>query len=247
MLSVCYADDMTLSVTSSAALPPAVGEVRVRVAYVGLCADDLDALHGSPGHEMSGLVDAVGGGVQGWQRGDAVTVMAGGGALRTLWNVPADRLVAIPDGLALDAAALIEPVAVAVHAVRHAHLEPGARRVVFGGDPSGVLLAVVARHAGAEITVAEPDPFRRRLLTTLGFPVIDPRRGDTGADPALQPSGTPCHHRGDFETAVTLLADGIIPSDLLISRLVPLAEFQDAFDDLDSSRPTKVLVDVQAI
>lgn len=67
--------------------PPPLGphDVRVRVAYVGLCGTDLHIVHGhmddrvaAPqvfGHEMSGTVDAVGDAVDGWQVGAPVTVM----------------------------------------------------------------------------------------------------------------------------------------------------------------------------
>ncbi|MEO8095295.1 MAG: alcohol dehydrogenase catalytic domain-containing protein, partial [Pseudolysinimonas sp.] len=112
------------------------------------------------GHEMSGTIVAVGDGVDGWAVGDAVTVMpldwdgtcpaclAGNshicqnlnfvgidspGSLQQLWNVRADLLVALPPGLALDTAALSEPVAVAVHDVRRSELVAGDRVVVIGG------------------------------------------------------------------------------------------------------------------
>jgi (R,R)-butanediol dehydrogenase/meso-butanediol dehydrogenase/diacetyl reductase len=41
------------------------------------------------------------------------------GALQSLWNVDADHLVALPHDLRLDHAALVEPLAVAIHDVRH--------------------------------------------------------------------------------------------------------------------------------
>jgi (R,R)-butanediol dehydrogenase / meso-butanediol dehydrogenase / diacetyl reductase len=64
---------------------PGPGEVRLDVAYVGICGTDLHIKHGAMdgrvsipavlGHEMSGTVAAVGEGVSGWSRGDRVTVM----------------------------------------------------------------------------------------------------------------------------------------------------------------------------
>ena len=73
------------------------------------------------------------------------------GALQTLWNVPAETLVRLPADLALDVAALVEPVAVAVHDVRRSELSVGDKAVVIGGGPIGVLIATVAREYGADV------------------------------------------------------------------------------------------------
>lgn len=64
--------------------PPLPGEVRLKVAYCGVCGTDVHIYHGAMaqrltlpqviGHEVSGEVDAVGEGVTGWQIGDRVTV-----------------------------------------------------------------------------------------------------------------------------------------------------------------------------
>ena len=121
------------------------------------------------GHEMSGVIESVGADVTEWTVGDAVTVMpldwdgtcpaclAGNqhicqnlnfigidspGALQTLWNVPASTLVRLPEDLALDVAALVEPVAVAVHDVRRSELVRGDQAVVIGGGPIGMLIAI---------------------------------------------------------------------------------------------------------
>src|SRR5262245_13978263 len=153
------------------------------------------------GHEMSGRVAAVGDGVSDWSVGDAVTVMpldwdgtcpaclAGNehicqhldfvgidspGALQGRWNVRADLLVRLPADLALDRAALVEPVAVAVHDVRRSELAAGDHAVVLGGGPIGALIAVVAQHTGATVVLSEPDPGRRATLAKLGIETIDP-------------------------------------------------------------------------
>ena len=280
------------------------------------------------GHEMSGTIAQVGEGVDGWSAGDAVTVMpldwdgtcpaclAGNqhicqnlnfigidspGSLQGLWNVPADVLVALPAGLRLDHAALVEPVAVAVHDVRRAHITPGEKAVVIGGGPIGVLIATVAREFGAEVAVIELDPARRKAIEELGFTTLDPREtdqvawvnewtGNAGADVVFEVSGaaaavlgatdlakvrgtlvvvaihpTPreinlqrvfwreltilgarVYQRTDFEKAVELLEKGVIPADLLITKIVPLSETQSAFADLESGRAMKILIDVQS-
>lgn len=237
-LSAAYVGDGTMVVRDAEPRPPAPGEVRVRVAYVGLCGTDLHVLHGAMdarvsmphilGHEVSGTVDQIGEGVEGWAVGDRVTVMplawdgtcpgcrAGHrhicqnldfigidspGALQSLWNVPATTLVALPEGLPLDAAALVEPTAVAVHDVRRSELGDGDHVVVLGGGPIGILIATVAARRGAAVAVVEPDPWRRALTEKLGHLAIDPARTDqadwvatwtdgAGADVVFEVSGS---------------------------------------------------------
>ena len=58
--------------------------------------------------------------------------------------------------------------------------------------------------------------------------------------------GARVYQRTDFERAVELIADGTIPSELLITAIVPLAETRAAFAELEAGRAMKVLVDVQA-
>ena len=278
------------------------------------------------GHEMSGTIAALGAEVTGWAVGDAVTVMpldwdgtcpaclAGNqhicqnlnfigidspGSLQPYWNVPAEVLVALPAGLRLDHAALVEPTAVAVHDVRRADLQPGQKAVVIGGGPIGVLIASVAREFGGDVVVIELDPARRAQIEALGFTTIDPRETNqvdwvtewsngAGADVVFEVSGaaaavlgatdlakvrgtivvvaihpTPreinlqrvfwrelsilgarVYQRTDFEKAVELLDRGVIPADLLITRIVALSETQAAFADLEAGRAMKILVDV---
>ena len=290
---------------------------------------NMDARVSTPlvfGHEMSGTIAALGAEVTGWAVGDAVTVMpldwdgtcpaclAGNqhicqnlnfigidspGSLQPYWNVPAEVLVALPAGLRLDHAALVEPTAVAVHDVRRADLQPGQKAVVIGGGPIGVLIASVARQFGGDVVVIELDPARRAQIEALGFTTIDPRETNqvdwvtewsngAGADVVFEVSGAAAavlgatdlakvrgtivvvaihpapreinlqrvfwrelsilgarvYQRTDFEKAVELLHRGVIPADLLITRIVALSETQAAFADLEAGRAMKILVDV---
>ena len=167
--------------------------------------DERVADHGVIGQEVSGRVAASGEGVTGWSPGDPVTVMplrwcgqcptcrAGHahicdrldfvgidspGGMQQLWNVPQELLVPLPPGLSLRDAALVEPVAVAHHDVVRASLAKPEPALVVGGGPIGVLIAVVARARGAEVLVAEPDPYRRSVVAGLGLDVVDPRAAD---------------------------------------------------------------------
>ena len=237
MLTVAYTGNRTIELRAARALPPSRGQVRIHVAFVGLCGTDLHIVHGSMdrrvqvplifGHEMSGTVDEVGGGVDGWSIGDKVTVMplvwdetcpacqAGNrhicqnlnfvgidspGALQALWNVPASTLVKVPQRTGLRDAALIEPVAVAVHDVRRGQVSAGDKVVVVGGGPIGLLIATVARHVGGDVAVVELDPPRRALAAQLGFTTLHPEdldepawldkwTGGAGADVLFEVSG----------------------------------------------------------
>lgn len=81
----------------------------------------------------------------------------------------ASRLVPVPSGLPLQHAALAEPAAVAVRAVRKLGPLLGCRAVVFGGGTIGLLVAQSLAHGGAaEVLVLEPSPARREIAAAVG-------------------------------------------------------------------------------
>jgi 2-desacetyl-2-hydroxyethyl bacteriochlorophyllide A dehydrogenase len=238
MLAANYVGDRTMTVEEREPAAVGPGEVRIAVAYVGICGTDLHVFHGDMdgrvskpatiGHEMSGTIVDLGAGVQGWSIGDPVTVMplawdgtcpacrAGNehicqhlnfigidspGALQQYWNVPASTLVRLPSSVSLRAAALVEPVAVAVHDVRRSELEAGDKAVVIGAGPIGVLIAIVAGAAGADVVIAEIDPARRATAEEIGLATLDPSSvdqaawveewtGGAGADAVFEVSGS---------------------------------------------------------
>ncbi|MFI2034914.1 zinc-binding dehydrogenase [Streptomyces bottropensis] len=290
---------------------------------------DMDARVAAPavlGHEMSGRIVRVGPGVEDWAPGDAVTVMplrwddacpacrAGHrhvcqnldfigidspGAMQQRWTVPASTLIRLPASVPLDRAALVEPTAVAVHDVGRAAIREGEKVVVVGGGPVGVLIALVARAAGAEVRVVELSAHRRALAEEVGLSTWDPAAedvpalvgewtGGAGAEVAFEVSGAAggvdtavevlgvrgrlclvaihprpreinlhrffwreltlvgarLYDRSDFERAVVLVADGTIPADRLISKVVPLTEAPAAFEALEAGGDVmKILVD----
>lgn len=88
-------------------------------------------------------------------------------------KVPLNQLVKLPSGINMEHGAIVEPVAVAVHAIRSSALQIGDTVLVIGGGPIGMLVALVARHAGAaNILVVEPNEFRRGVLSGLGFKTL---------------------------------------------------------------------------
>ena len=180
------------------------------------------------GHEMSGRIGAKGADVDGLEVGDAVVVRpldhcgvcpackAGhqhichnlkflgldtDGAFQGKWTVPAHTIHKLPDGLSLDHAALVEPLAVAAHDVRRADVSPGEDVLVIGGGPIGMLVAMAAREAGAAVTISEVNENRIALARNLDFTVMNPKEtdvaeainaatGSKGADVVFEVSGT---------------------------------------------------------
>ncbi len=155
------------------------------------------------GHEFSGRVLEVGTGVVGFAVGDLVAVqpaigcgqcdrcragliaqcdrlrfiggsLAGGGSEHFL--VEAGQAIRIPPGITPDEAALVEPAAVAVHAVSRAKAVGGAHVLIVGGGTIGNLVAQVSRSLGAKgIVVSERIEFRRNILESMGFRTIEPK------------------------------------------------------------------------
>lgn len=148
------------------------------------------------GHEFSGTVAALGSDVDEVEIGDRVTVdpcwrcgrcywcrrgdyhicrlggsvgLASDGALAPAVRVPAAGLVPLPDTVDDRIAALTEPLAVGLHAVRRGDVQPGDRITILGFGPVGaaVLLAAIAMGATG-VYVSEPRAGRRELAERLG-------------------------------------------------------------------------------
>lgn len=103
--------------------------------------------------------------------------------------VPWHTLYPVPESLPLKQAALVEPLAVAVHAVRASRLKVGDVTAVLGAGPVGILTAQVARLAGARrVFVSEVSPRRLEIARDLGFDVIDVREA-SAVDAILEGTG----------------------------------------------------------
>lgn len=95
------------------------------------------------------------------------------GGMATYVALPPEVLHAVPESVDARTAALVEPLAVAVHAVSRSGMEQGDTVAVFGAGPIGVLTALVARHEGAgTVVVTEPSPWRREVAASLGLEVV---------------------------------------------------------------------------
>lgn len=88
-------------------------------------------------------------------------------------NAGARETLLLPDGLALEQAALIEPLAVGIHAVRVADVKAGSRVLVMGAGPIGLTVALWARFFGArEVVVSELASARAGLARQMGATAV---------------------------------------------------------------------------
>ena len=214
MKATLYEGNKTFNVIEKEIEQPGKGEVRIKVAYVGVCGTDVHIYHGmmdkrvnipeTIGHEMSGVIDAVGEGVSNFAIGDKVVVrplddrlvkpsdkgfnhiceelkfigIDSPGAMQEYWNVPAFTLHKLKEDTDLKLAALIEPLSVATHDVRMSGLKAGETAVVLGGGPIGLLVAMVAKEVGANVIVSEVNEKRITKAKELGLNAVNPTKLD---------------------------------------------------------------------
>lgn len=155
-----------------------------------------------PGHEVSGVVARLGAGVGPHPAvGTRVSVVpldwdgtcdvcAAGymhicpnmkslgidanGSLQEFWSVPARAVVALPSNIPLTRAALLEPLAVAMHDVRRSEMGASDTVAIIGGGPIGALIALVAKELVDAVVVAEPSAWRQNWLRAAGVDALDP-------------------------------------------------------------------------
>jgi (R,R)-butanediol dehydrogenase/meso-butanediol dehydrogenase/diacetyl reductase len=153
------------------------------------------------GHEFSGRVTAVGPGVQGIAPGERVAAdacwrcercpacvsgaynqcalsgsigLASDGALARRVRFPAYCVVPLANSVSDRAGAMLEPLAVALHALRRVAASPGETVVVLGFGAIGACTAEIAAAMGLTVLVSEPGVARRARAEELGHATIAP-------------------------------------------------------------------------
>ncbi|GAA1357082.1 2,3-butanediol dehydrogenase [Arthrobacter koreensis] len=247
------------------------GTVGIDVAWCGICGTDLHEYLEGPifapghghthpisgeglpvtlGHEFSGVVYAVGEGVEDLEVGQHVVVepyiirddvdtgpdsrdyhlspdmnfigLAGrGGGLGEKVVVQRRWVHPIDNSVPLDQAALIEPLSVGYHAVERSGAKAGDVALVGGAGPIGLLTAAVLKAQGVTVAISELSPLRREKALEAGV-----------ADYALDPSQV------DVAEEVRKITDGK-GADVAFE----CSSVQAVLDTLmDALRPTGVLV-----
>lgn len=204
---------------------PVAGEVVLRVTGCGICGSDLHvasmlAPEGSIlGHEIAGVIEAVGSDVvgEGIRPGALVTArpLVGcgqcdhcrrgrpdhcssfaligfdrPGGFAEYTSVAASEIFALPADIGIDDQPLVEPLAVAHRALTRGAVDRKDRALVLGAGPIGLALVAWLRARDIpHIVVSEPSAARRQLALQLGATLALDPLSDDLAQAVLDPDG----------------------------------------------------------
>lgn len=176
---------------------PSLGDTLVRVAACGICGSDLHMLEWGPmpftyGHEISGrLTDGtpvaiepvrpcgvcdqcVPGNYHRCRVGLPTMVGTGSdGGMATWLRVPERSLVALPDGLGVHNASLVEPMAVSMHGLRLAGVTAGTSVAVVGAGSIGLTAVAGAKAMGADVSLIARHPAQADAGRAIGARIVD--------------------------------------------------------------------------
>ncbi len=167
--------------------------IHIRITSAGICGSDLAMLDsgfdiaGIPGHEMAGVLAdgtpvaiepvAPCGVCRYCRSGDYQVCVSGterifgvgrNGGMAEEMVVPERCLVRLPSRLDVSTAALVEPLAVAVHGMRRAGAKPGDRVVVIGGGTIGLCAVAAAVAIGCDVALAARHDHQKAAGARLG-------------------------------------------------------------------------------
>jgi L-gulonate 5-dehydrogenase len=208
MVAIAVIEPHQLQLRDEIIEAPGPGEVLVRVSRAGICGSDMHILHGTNpfarypriiGHEMAGVVAAVGTGVMTCVAGDHVVVdpvVACGhcypcrvgrpnvcarmqvfgvhldGGFRNHIVVPEANAVRVSRDLSFAVAALAEPLSVAANVLSRTGCTADDTVLIYGAGTVGVTVLQVAKMFGARCIIADPDAARLERAKTFGADVV---------------------------------------------------------------------------
>jgi len=180
--------------------------VRVHMRSAGICGSDVYAAQFGPspftiGHEFAGVLDdgtAVAvrphtscGNCEFCRRGEHNLCEDGlerfygttldGGMAEEILVVPS-ALVRIPAAVSVEAAGLIEPISISLHAAHRGGVEAGMRVLVVGGGAIGLTFVMAARALGVEVDVAARHRHQMAAAEALGAGLNVGKRYDVVID-----------------------------------------------------------------
>lgn len=175
-------------------VPEPEGEgVVVTPLSVGICGSDFHVMAMGPtdvtiGHEIGATVDGRPVGIQPFAFcGECRNCLQGtshlcvqskqlygqdldGGMAESLLVDPR-CIVEVPPTVDASVSALVEPIAVGVHAVNLADLEAGMRVGVIGAGPVGLITGAVARQGGVDVDISARHDSQRAAAERIGLSV----------------------------------------------------------------------------
>lgn len=201
-------------------------EVIVKVKNVGICGSDIHIYHGSNpftvyprviGHEVSGIVEAVGQDVTSLQKGDLVALepitycgecyacrngqpnvcdslevfgVHRDGGMAEYLKAEEKNWHKVPGNVSEEAAALMEPMTIGAQATFRGEVREGDTVFVIGAGPTGIACLLQAKQRGAKVFISDFNQNRLDYAKSIG------------ADATIQPSDV------DVEKEIVKLTDG---------------------------------------
>lgn len=233
------------------------------------------ALPVTVGHEASGQVIEVGRAVTKHAVGDRVTIepiitcgkcefcqrglyhlctsvsfkyRQGQGVFAPFFVASEERTHGLPDNISYEEGALVEPLSVALHAVKKSGIRIGETCAVFGAGAIGLLVAMLARRiAGSRVFVSDINQFRLQKAAEMGARAINSREvnpvetileetGQLGVDRSFEAVGLEatlvqalkCLKKGGSATLLGIFEkpDAVLPINMFVQREITLAGSQ---------------------
>ncbi|KAI1275262.1 GroES-like protein [Xylaria sp. FL0933] len=173
------------------------------------------------------------------------------GTLQERINHPAIWCHKLPDHVSFEAAALLEPLSVAIHAVNRANLSSGSTALVMGAGTVGLLTAAMARQSGCtSVTIADIDAGRvdyaiKHGFATHGFVVSRPLQSSASNTSISSYSTTFASSESDSMTPISIISNSyygqlehakrLATEILAVSKLTSELQNEDEDDGIDFS------------
>ena len=220
MKGLVFVENNVLSWQEVPETEPKAGEVKLKIMAAGICGSDIHGYRGISGrrqppmvmgHEFSGVITALGEGVEGWSVGDRVTANPVNycgeceycrsgleqfcpnkrqygcahedGAFEEYLCVDQKCLFRLADSVSFAEGAAIEPLAVAVKAAGRAGELKGRSVFIVGAGTIGLMVLTVVKAFGCgTVIVSDTSDFRLGLAASIGADItVNPKNDDVAA------------------------------------------------------------------
>jgi NADPH:quinone reductase-like Zn-dependent oxidoreductase len=175
----------TLQIVENHLVPPAAGQVRIKVLATGVGGTDINYRYGYspfspkvpfvPGYEVMGVVDAIGAGVTRVAVGDRVGALTGHGSYTEMMYLGQEHLVSVPASVSPADAVVVVLNYVTAYQMLHrvAKVKAGDKALLIGASGGvGTALMELGKLAGLKM-VGLASPNKHSLLTQMGATPVD--------------------------------------------------------------------------